>query len=113
MKPVIVGCRTESFTPEQLAAFAEHAPFGVIVFAEPCRKGPDAVRAVIQQFRSACPDAKIFIDAEGGRVNRLKPEFWSGWREVPDARTFAPQTASELPDAMARIFENARLIGMD
>jgi beta-N-acetylhexosaminidase len=111
MKPVIVGCRTESFTGEQLAVFREHEPLGMIVFAEPCRKGPDAVRAVIEQFRSVCPRARIFIDAEGGRVNRLKPEFWHGWREVPDARSFAAQAVADLPGAMERIFHNARSIG--
>jgi len=113
MKPVIVGCRTESFTAEQLAAFREHLPLGMIVFAEPCRAGPDAVRGVIRQFRSVCPNSRIFIDAEGGRVNRLKPEFWHGWREVPDARSFAAQAAEDLPAAMEQIFQNARSIGAD
>jgi beta-N-acetylhexosaminidase len=113
MKPVIVGCRTESFTPEQLAAFREHVPFGMIVFAEPCRRGPEAVREVIRQFRSACPRSKIFIDAEGGRVNRLKPEFWHGWRDIPDARSFAAQAETDLPAAMEQIFQNARSIGTD
>jgi beta-N-acetylhexosaminidase len=113
MKPVIIGCRTESFTPQQLAAFREHLPLGMIVFAEPCRAGPEAVRSVIRQFRSVCPDSKIFIDAEGGRVNRLKPEFWQGWREVPDARSFAVQAATDLPAAMELIFQNARAIGAD
>ena len=68
MKPVIVGCRTADFTPEQLRVFAEHQPMGMIVFAEPCREGPDAVRHVVAQFKSAVPQGKIFIDAEGGRV---------------------------------------------
>jgi beta-N-acetylhexosaminidase len=113
MKPVIVGCRTESFPPEQLAAFAAYVPFGMIVFAEPCRGGPDAVRAVIRQFRSVCPHSKIFIDAEGGRVNRLKPEFWHSWRDIPDARSFAVQAEIDLSAAMERIFQNARSIGSD
>jgi beta-N-acetylhexosaminidase len=113
MKPVVIGCRTESFTPEQLAVFGAHSPLGMIVFAEPCRKGPEAVRQVIRQFRSVCPRSKIFIDAEGGRVNRLKPEFWHGWREIPDARSFAARAAGDLPGAMELIFQNARSIGAD
>ena len=36
MKPVIIGCRTENFTDEQLAVFKKHQPLGMIVFAEPC-----------------------------------------------------------------------------
>lgn len=113
MKPVVIGCRTEAFPAEQLAVFREHVPFGMIVFAEPCRQGPEAVRSVIRQFRSVCPLGKVFIDAEGGRVNRLKPEFWSGWRDVPDARSFAAQAAQDLPAALEQIRQNAAAIGRD
>jgi beta-N-acetylhexosaminidase len=113
MKPVVIGCRTDAFTSEQLAALREHGPFGMIVFAEPCQKGPEAVRHVVAQFKSVCPRSKIFIDAEGGRVNRLKPEFGHGWREVPDARSFAAQAARDLPGAVQQIFQNARAIGED
>ena len=113
MKPVVIGCRTDAFALEQLAALRDHQPFGMILFAEPCQKGPEAIRNVIAQFKSACPRSKIFIDAEGGRVNRLKPEFGHGWREVPDARSFAAQALHDLPGALREIFANARAIGQD
>jgi beta-N-acetylhexosaminidase len=113
MKPIVVGCRTDRYTPEQLASYGEHLPFGMIVFAETCRRGPDTVRQVITQFKSACPQAKIFIDAEGGRVNRLKPEFWHGWRDVPDARSFAALAVENLSAAKEAIFRHAQAIGQD
>lgn len=113
MKPVVVGCRTDDFTPQQLEAFRAHQPLGMIIFAEPCKKGPDAIRHVIEQFRSVCPDALIFIDAEGGRVNRLKPEFGHGWPEIPDARSFAALAVQDLEAAKKAIFENAQKIGQE
>lgn len=113
MKPAVVGCRTTDFTPEQLAVFKEHQPFGMIVFAEPCKEGPETVKHVVQQFLSVCPHGRIFIDAEGGRVNRLKPEFGHGWRDIPGARDFAPLIKHDLELACEAIFLNAQLIAAD
>lgn len=113
MKPVIVGCRTDNFTPEQLEAFRRHQPFGMVIFAEPFAKGKDAVRRVVAQFKSACPQAKIFIDAEGGQVNRLKPEYGHGWQPVPSARSFADLARRDLPAAKAAIYDTARAIAAD
>lgn len=113
MKPVVIGCRTLDFTADELAAFKLHQPFGMIVFAEPCKEGPEAVRHVVQQFLSVCPHGRIFMDAEGGRVNRLKPEFGHGWREVPAARDFAELAKKDLDRACEAIYLNAQLIADD
>jgi beta-N-acetylhexosaminidase len=87
MKPVIIGCRTLDFTPEQLAVFADQKPFGMIIFLEVCEKGPETIKHVIKQFRDAVGwDAPIFIDNEGGLVNRFKPAFNHGWAEIPGHR---------------------------
>src|SRR5258708_1713545 len=109
MKPIVVGCRTEDFPQEQLQVFKEHQPLGMIVFAEPCRKGKDAVKHVVRQFTSVCPHGRIFVDQEGGRVNRLKPEFGHGWREIPSARSFAALALKDLPKAKKAIRLNAQL----
>lgn len=113
MKPVIVGCRTEDFTPEQIQAFKQHQPFGLLVFAEPCKQGPETVKHVVQQFTSVCPHGRIFMDAEGGRVNRLKPEFGYGWRDVPAARDFAQLAKNDIKKAREAIYLNAQLIAYD
>lgn len=113
MKPVIIGCRTENFLPEQLAAFELHQPFGMIVFAEPCKAGPETVKHVVQQFLSVCPHGRIFMDAEGGVVNRLKPSFGHGWRAIPGAREFAELATTDLAKACRAITLNAQLIAHD
>lgn len=113
MKPVVVGCRTDNFPENQIETFRQHQPFGMIIFSEPAKKGPDAVKHVVQQFLSACPHGKIFMDAEGGRVNRLKPEFGHGWRDVPTARDFAPLIKTDLNKACEAIYLNAQLIAYD
>ena len=115
VRPVIVGCRTDNFPPEQLAAFTAYRPFGMIVFQEPCRAGPDAVRHVVRQFRQATgrPAAPILIDQEGGIVNRLKPSFGHGWRAIPGADVFAALALRNLAAATRAVFLNAQLIARD
>lgn len=113
MKPVIIGCRTLDFTPEQLAVLKKHQPFAMTMFAEPFKAGPDVARHVIKQFREACPQGKVFIDAEGGRVNRMKPEFGFGWRAIPQARDFANLAKQDLAKACEAIYLNAQLIAYD
>ncbi len=113
MKPVIVGCRTADFTNHQLDVFKAHQPFGMIVFAEPFKQGPDTVKHVVRQFKSVCPRVKIFTDAEGGQVNRMKPEFGFGWRDVPSARDFASLIKTDLQRACEAIKLNAQLIAYD
>jgi beta-N-acetylhexosaminidase len=113
MKPVVVGCRTENFSKEQIETFKQHQPFGMIVFAEPCKAGPETVKHVVTQFMNVCPHGRIFMDAEGGRVNRLKPEFGHGWRDVPAARDFAALAKKDLTAACEAIYLNAQLIAHD
>lgn len=113
IKPVIIGCRTEHFADEQLQVFKKHQPLGMILFAEPFKAGPDTVRHVIKQFRSACPHAKFLIDMEGGLVNRMKSEFGHGWRDIPSARDFEKLIKRDLSVACEAIHLNAQLIADD
>lgn len=110
MKPVVVGCRTIDFPQEQLEAFKKHQPFGMIIFAEPFKEGPATVKHVVQQFKSVCPHGIVFIDMEGGRVNRMKPEFNHGWRDIPSSRTMGELAKTDLAKAKEAIYLNAQLI---
>lgn len=112
VRPVIIGCRTADFSPEQLAAFREFRPYGLTIFQEPCRAGPEAVRHVIRQFREATGrrHAPAFIDMEGGAVNRMKPSFGHGWRAVPAAGDFAELALRNQKAAREAVYLNAQLI---
>lgn len=112
IRPVLVGCRTADFSPEHLAAFREYRPYGLTIFQEPCRAGPEAVRHVIRQFREATgrPDAPAFMDMEGGAVNRMKPSFGHGWRDIPAAGAFAALAVQNEKAAREAVYLNAQLI---
>ncbi|MGE0108715.1 MAG: glycoside hydrolase family 3 N-terminal domain-containing protein [Bdellovibrionales bacterium] len=111
MKPVIVGCRTDCFSDEALASFRAHQPFGMILFDEPCRQGANAVKRVIAQFKNICPHAHIFIDVEGGSVNRLHASYDPSWQELLPARTFGELALKNLQEASDKIFLHAQSIG--
>jgi len=64
--------------------FGKYRPWGLILFKRNV-ESPDQIRKLIADFRKAVDraDAPVFIDQEGGRVQRLQPPIW---RKYPEAR---------------------------
>ncbi len=73
-KSVIIGVSGTELTADERAFYAEHRPWGFILFARNLKE-----EAQIKDLNAALrdsignPDAPIFIDQEGGRVQRLRP----------------------------------------
>jgi beta-N-acetylhexosaminidase len=82
----IFGCEGTQLNADERAFFTDVRPFGFIVFARNC-ESPDQLRALCDEMRATVvnPEAPIFIDQEGGRVQRLRPPHW---RNRPAARRF-------------------------
>ena len=83
MKALICSCAGTTLSDEERAFFAEANPFGLILFARNI-DNPRQVRRLTADFR-ACTgraNAPVFIDQEGGRVQRLRPPHW---RDYPPA----------------------------
>ncbi|WP_174301263.1 beta-N-acetylhexosaminidase [Caulobacter sp. S45] len=70
----ILGCAGQLVTAEERAFFRDVKPWGFILFARNIVDA-DQVRRLNDSLREAADDANalIFIDQEGGRVQRLKP----------------------------------------
>lgn len=70
----IFGCKGHRLTAEEKAFFADVRPWGFILFARNVHDA-DQVRALNDELRAAIDDenALVFVDQEGGRVQRLKP----------------------------------------
>src|SRR5690606_17830296 len=73
-KAVILGAAGPVLTPEEESFFREHKPWGFILFARNIVDA-DQVRALVDCMRACTdrPDAPVFLDQEGGRVQRLRP----------------------------------------
>ena len=93
MKALICGCAGTVFTEEERAFLAEAQPWGLILFARNVDT-PEQVRALVNDFRALVgrADAPVFIDQEGGRVQRLRPPHW---RDYPPAARFGALWAQD------------------
>ncbi|HVY34744.1 MAG TPA: beta-N-acetylhexosaminidase [Caulobacteraceae bacterium] len=70
----IFGCSGPRLTADERAFFAEVRPWAFILFARNIQTA-DQTRALIDALRASVDDpaALVFVDQEGGRVQRLKP----------------------------------------
>jgi beta-N-acetylhexosaminidase len=70
----ILGCQGLELGPEERAFFRDARPWGFILFARNIATA-EQVRRLCDDLREAVDDAGalIFIDQEGGRVQRLRP----------------------------------------
>jgi beta-N-acetylhexosaminidase len=77
MRSVILGCTGPALSDEEKRFFAETRPFGLILFARNC-SSPSQLRELCADFRAATgwPQAPVFIDQEGGRIQRMTPPRW-------------------------------------
>lgn len=70
----IFGCHGHRLSDAEKAFFRDAKPWGFILFARNIDTA-DQTRALIEELREAAGDgeALVFVDQEGGRVQRLKP----------------------------------------
>ncbi|PSM19589.1 beta-N-acetylhexosaminidase [Nitratireductor sp. StC3] len=73
-KAMILGCAGAELTAEEEAFFRREKPWGFILFARNVADTPQVLRLVSDLRESVGrPDAPVFVDQEGGRVQRLRP----------------------------------------
>jgi len=73
-KSIILGCAGLSLTVEEIAFYRRERPWGFILFARNVKE-PEQIRDLVAAMRDSVgrQDAPVFIDQEGGRVQRLRP----------------------------------------
>ena len=86
IRSFISGCSGLDISASESAFFAKKQPWGLILFKRNC-DNPAQVKELIKQFRAAVQrkDAPVFVDQEGGRVQRLGPPHWP---KYPAANAF-------------------------
>ena len=91
VRSFISGCASLSLSAEEVQFFKKTNPWGLILFKRNC-DSPDQIRSLVAQFRAAVShkDAPVFIDQEGGRVQRLGPPSHY-WRKYPAAQEYGKQ----------------------
>ncbi|UCI05096.1 beta-N-acetylhexosaminidase [Mesorhizobium sp. B1-1-8] len=73
-KSMILGCAGKALTPEEIRFYRGERPWGFILFARNIGE-TEQIRDLVASMRDCVgrPDAPVFIDQEGGRVQRLRP----------------------------------------
>jgi beta-N-acetylhexosaminidase len=104
----IFGCAGTAVSVEERAFFRDVRPWGFILFARNIASA-DQVRRLIDDLRAAAGDegAPVFVDQEGGRVQRLKPPL--ALRRRP-AELFGQLYASDPQAAIEATYLNHRLL---
>jgi len=80
---LFVGIPGFEFSRDETAFFRDANPFGLFLFRRNI-DNPDQVRRLCAVFREAVgrADAPVFIDQEGGRVQRLDNGRWPSFRSL-------------------------------
>ncbi len=110
-KAMILGCAGHRITAREAALFAAERPWGLILFA---RNIGDAaqVAELTAHFRDLVgrPDAPVFIDQEGGRVQRIRAPIA---RRYPPARPIGALHAADRAAGLDAAHLMGRLIAAD
>ncbi len=109
----ISGCAGLELSQQELEFFARTNPWGLIVFKRNCQT-PEQLLKLTSDFRSAVQrkDAPVFVDQEGGRVQRLGPPN-NAWRAYPPASAFGRLFESTPVEALRAARHAGRLMAED
>ncbi|RFU13106.1 glycoside hydrolase family 3 protein, partial [Rhodobacteraceae bacterium W635] len=113
--PAIFGCLGATLPRDEAAVLADLAPVGFILFARNV-ESPEQIRRLTGDLRDAVGwAAPIFIDQEGGRVQRLRAPHWREWLPPLDfvARAGPGQAARAMYLRSFLIAREHRALGID
>jgi beta-N-acetylhexosaminidase len=111
-RALIFGCSHLTLTPQEESLFRDSNPWGFILFARNI-ESPTQVQELTSALRETVKrsDAPIFIDQEGGRVQRLAPPHWLSY---PPANTYLKDhTPQDLCQAEHHVRQASRLLAYD
>ena len=107
IRPFILGIAGLELTDNEQAIFKDNAPAGIILFLRNV-DNPDQLRKLNDQIHALSNgQTKVYIDQEGGRVQRLAPPYWDRY---PIGRNFDHLDGDDFAKA---IYAHHRLIGDD
>lgn len=78
----IIDVASTALSSDEKAYFKDAQPWAFILFGRSC-VSPEQIKALTSEIReSVGRDCLIFLDQEGGRVQRLKPPIWPQWSPI-------------------------------
>jgi len=105
---VFVGIPGPELDSATTALLAQHQPGGLVLFSRNI-KDPEQLNDLVNAIRRVLPDATLAIDAEGGRVDRLRDVVGA----APAAGVLARNPASFALQAGTWVAQSLRLFDLD
>ncbi len=106
----ITGLKGTAITAEERAFLRDASPVGLILFKRNI-VNPSQLKELIEQFRAMRgPDAAVFIDQEGGRVQRMGPPHWPAY---PAGAVYGELYRLDPARALRAAWLGARLMAAD
>ncbi len=116
MRAFITGLAGPRLTGDERRFLRDAAPWAIILFRRNIET-PDQLRDLIDDCRSTLGrDALVFVDQEGGRVQRLRPPHWPAYpaaRAIGDLYRRDPEAGREAAWLSGRLLAaDLRAVGM-
>jgi beta-N-acetylhexosaminidase len=106
----ITGLSGTAIDPQERAFLRDASPFGLILFKRNIAD-PSQLIALVEDFKTICgPDAPVFIDQEGGRVQRMGPPHWPAY---PPGAVYGELYRHDPAQGLRAAWLGARLIAAD
>lgn len=106
-RAAIFGLKGPVLRDSEIAFFRESDPWGFILFARNVESPKQLARLCVSLRDVVGREAPVFIDQEGGRVQRLRAPQW---RDAPPAAIFGHLYAENAEAAKEAVWLNHRLI---
>ncbi len=110
-KAMILGASGTALTADEKALYRDQKPWGFILFARNIAE-PEQIKDLCAGMRECTgrPDAPIFIDQEGGRVQRLRPPLAPNY---PDGATIGALYRKDRKNGLWAAWAMSRLHAFD
>lgn len=110
-KAMILGCAGKTLTDDEVRFYRDERPWGFILFARNIGE-PEQVRDLVAAMRDCVgrEDAPVFIDQEGGKVQRLRPPLAPNY---PPAEALGALYRKDRGSGMRAAWLLARLLAFD
>lgn len=106
----IYGVSGEALTPDEKAFLRDANPWGFILFGRNIDRPKQIIRLINDLRDCVGWEAPVFLDQEGGRVQRLKAPLW---RAAPPAARFGELWDREPELALEAVRLNHRLLAQE
>ncbi|MGV2333185.1 MAG UNVERIFIED_CONTAM: beta-N-acetylhexosaminidase [Planctomycetaceae bacterium] len=110
---IIFGISGLELTSEEISLIGERKPHGIILFKRNCDNNAQ-ILALNTHIKTLSPETKIFIDQEGGRVQRIKNTLYPSMEKLSENyEQDSAGTVKAVEENFFRLMSELKSLGID